>query len=1000
MIRVAVCPDLATPSVGREIYRLPHFEGMCAIDAMPDGWEPDRTVFLRKGGRIDPMTRLDDFDEVVVLCAPLGISLVGVLVNILISAALSYAASLLLAPSVDKKKSRDSATYGFAGIRNTYVNGASVPVVYGYHRVGGIGLSLFSRVEGTQQRDTVFILLAISEGEIEAIGNKTADADDLTGGNLPSDLLINGNPASGFRDVSVSVRLGSNSQTNIDEFAEAATSFAVSSELPLVAGQLDGALSGGEQSWLLRANVGFSASDVVTLSWNSASEETKTLTQVNTATRRHFHTGSPLSFAHSNGAFVRRFGPVFVAPGTECEKWDVNLLFPAGLYAVKNNGNQIKQYVNVQYRYRAASGSWGAWGGANSGFLYSEGNFTGPKRMTHRIDFGSKDEWEVEFRRVTPDDVTYTQSSREVWVDTINLINDDAFIYPSIALIGLKALASNQLNNSTPVVTAIVSGRKVGVWNNDDPPTFTDTYSRNPAWIALDILRNSLYGAGALVDDQTDFDMTRWQAWADYCDEGVREGSGTEDTVKTASIVGVNKIYVNDNTGFAIGQQFTINPETDTADTRTVQLVGTDGGGDYITSTVSFTYAHAVGEPVIRSHARHRCDIVFDRPTNVWEAVQQVALCGRASIVKSGSKFYPAYDRPQDPIILFSAANMIRDSFKYQRRAAFDVANRVEVSYLNKDRDYEQDAAPEITDEAQALNSATILETVQIYGITRPQHAHREARYHLNVAQLRHTTIEFDVGIDALAVEPGDVIRVEHPTINEGIGARCESGATSTTVTLDHPVTIEASTDYMVRVHHAATDTLESHEVISPPGSYAAGDSLTIDGTWTTTPAEGSVAVFGPTSLESGEFLVTTISTNQSLSRHIVAVNYDPDVYNDFPGTIEGFTDYGSDDNGPSGDIPSENTAFPAQVTDLTATERIVTVLNGAPRIKIALSWQLTKADGGGDKYPRAGRPRPALPRVREGDPRHHGGRLERARHRRGCVGADRRDDRARDPRR
>lgn len=941
-VLVRTCPDFTLPAWRSRLERLEWRPGMRARDLVPPTWNPAHAIVVFRGRRRDLDAEVLDGSGWNVGYAPTGIEVGAFLLNVLISVSLSYAANLLLGRPKARRdqRSRGETVYGFAGIQNSFVNGATVPVVYGLHRVGGVGLGLFSRVDG--QEDTVYILIALGEGELEAIGQYTTNQGGLTGVNLPEGLLINGNPASGFRNVEVSLRMGSNSQGAISSFADAATSFLVNSELPLISARLAQDSPIGQEFAIVKEDAGlFEVGDVVNLSFNSVREEEHTVTSRNPTTLRISWTGAPNTRLHLIDDFIRKFEVLTFAPGVDADAWELNFLFPSGLFMVNGGGTQVFNFVHVNYRIREAGGAWPAWD-ADQRFEF-DGDFIGPRRMTRRVDFANRGEWEMQLRRITPRNFDESQYSREVWLDTVNAILDDAFTYPNTALLSVRALASNQLNGSTPVVTSMVKGRKVGIWNEDEPATFTDTWSRNPAWIALDILRNSRYGAGSHTDDDASYDLQRFFDWAAYCDEQVRDGSGVEDEVKTAAAQNVGKIYLDSTAAFAVDDIITINPETPTADTRTITFKGTDGGGAYVLLDVNTFFAHAVDEPVVKSHERHLCDIVFDSPSDVWQAVQQVAACGRGSIVKVGSRIFPFWDRPQEPVQLFSSANIVQGSFRWAKRSLDKAPNTMEVSFLNAEIDYDQDKDRSVTPEAEAAVAPTILEGVALYGITRKVHAHREGMYHLKVLLLRHTTVEFSCGLDALAAAPGDVVLVEHPALHKGRGCRVGTGSGASDVVLDHAVTIEAGKAYIVRVHHAVTDEVESIEVSMAAGEYAAGTAITLAGAWATVPVLGSVAVFGEVNLETGAYLIQRVSTSQELARHIVAQNYDPDVYAPYEEVQTSSAVYGDGTGSANAQLIPGDSVFPPAVTSLQVGERVRESATGQPTIELHLSWDLTR---------------------------------------------------------
>lgn len=96
-----------------------------------------------------------------------------------------------------------SPTYAWDGIRTLQgeVN-VPIPVAYGRHRLGGNIINQFVKTDGEKQY--LYLLLALCEGEIESIEN----------------IEINDNPIGNFASVETQTRLGTNDQTAIPGFEE------------------------------------------------------------------------------------------------------------------------------------------------------------------------------------------------------------------------------------------------------------------------------------------------------------------------------------------------------------------------------------------------------------------------------------------------------------------------------------------------------------------------------------------------------------------------------------------------------------------------------------------------------------------------------------------------------------------------------------------------------------------------------------------------------------
>jgi hypothetical protein len=229
---------------------VPYRRGMTARELADEAWGPDANalaIFPGKGGKLGEVLEPDELDrrliganEVVTLAripAGLEISLGAIIGNILIAAAVSVVMSLLFPPpdAPTPVEEDTSKTYGFNGIRTNYkAVGSTIPIVYGYHGVGGLVISqevveaLDVSIAGPNKvTQTLRVLIAVCEGPIKSIGGITTDSNDLVGENLPAGLKINGNSAQNLDGVRASVRLGTIEQTAIPGYSIASTIYNV-----------------------------------------------------------------------------------------------------------------------------------------------------------------------------------------------------------------------------------------------------------------------------------------------------------------------------------------------------------------------------------------------------------------------------------------------------------------------------------------------------------------------------------------------------------------------------------------------------------------------------------------------------------------------------------------------------------------------------------------------------------------------------------------------------
>lgn len=105
-------------------------------------------------------------------------------------------------PSIEgfKMDNQDSPTYGVDGAKNTSVEGISVPIAYGSHRMAGNIIGLYT--ENKENDQWLYMLVNAGEGEIDSI----------------SDIELNDQPIGNFNDVTILTRLGTADQEAIPWF--------------------------------------------------------------------------------------------------------------------------------------------------------------------------------------------------------------------------------------------------------------------------------------------------------------------------------------------------------------------------------------------------------------------------------------------------------------------------------------------------------------------------------------------------------------------------------------------------------------------------------------------------------------------------------------------------------------------------------------------------------------------------------------------------------------
>ena len=210
----------------------------------------------------------------------------------------------------------------------------------------------------------------------------------------------------------------------------------------------------------------------------------------------------------------------------------------------------------------------------------------------------------------------------------------------------------------------------------------------------------------------------------------------------------------------------------------------TTAGGDGADGAVYIHYgnrkfADAHGKTVLGTSGQYekRCtfDGVFDQQErSAWDALIDVFQTGRAMPVKLGRKIVPVWDRPRDPVAMYTMANIVEGSLEMSYLSPEVNPNSLEVEILDADNGYERRTV--LVDHDSIQNPAAFgqvrKERSSRLGITRRSQAIRDAYYRLNRYNLQLRSAKFEVGPDAINALPGDRILLSHDVPQYGYSGR------------------------------------------------------------------------------------------------------------------------------------------------------------------------------------------------------------------------------------
>ena len=363
--------------------------------------------------------------------------------------------SRLNRPRIDMSNTEQSQTYGWGGTSTLTGQGHPLAITYGVMKSGGVLLSRHIISDGARQY--LHLLYCAGEGELQDIRN----------------IRINENPISNYKDVQVDIRLGTNDQAVIPNFADSYADQQLNYEL--------------------------------TEAWSTHE------VQGNECTGIELTVALPNGLYYSNDSGGLDATIIVLAAecrivGSNAEWMRLPLCDTTGTDAfLKRMGSTWAKSLG---HGRVDSGYDGSIRDATNKSIY----------RVYRFENLPPGRYEVRMRCVSKGGTSVRYVNRVYWSQLTQIVYDD-FIHPGKALIGIRALATEQLNGNDPTVTWVQERSKVYVWNPYSK-AYEEKRADNPAWACYDILHQcrkigDRYIVRGEPAERLSYDM--FKAWAEQC---------------------------------------------------------------------------------------------------------------------------------------------------------------------------------------------------------------------------------------------------------------------------------------------------------------------------------------------------------------------------------------------------------------------------------------------------------------------------------------------------
>jgi len=285
-----------------------------------------------------------------------------------------------------------------------------------------------------------------------------------------------------------------------------------------------------------------------------------------------------------------------------------------------------------------------------------------------------------------------------------------------------------------------------------------------------------------------------------------------------------------------------------------------------------------------------KVNLLIDATDDLWRTLSRVEVIGRGKVVLKGTRYSCICDCKSDPVQLFTMGNIVKDSFSEEFLPMQDRADAIEVSFLNKAKDYQRDIIT-VYEEGADLHQANTTQ-ITLDGVTDLDLACQEAKYRLRANKYLTRTISFEADVDAIACQVGDVILFQHDLPEWGSGGRILA-VSGNSVTLDRKVRLEEGKSYRIMFRSsneadlyfgdpkAGPDRLIEFEVdTTAVADTIETDTLTLVTTGDPLPVRYDLYAMGEVSQVAKPFRVTRISRSKEFQRRISAIEYDERIIN------------------------------------------------------------------------------------------------------------------------
>lgn len=267
---------------------------------------------------------------------------------------------------------------------------------------------------------------------------------------------------------------------------------------------------------------------------------------------------------------------------------------------------------------------------------------------------------------------------------------------------------------------------------------------------------------------------------------------------------------------------------------------------------------------------RFTCNILIGSKAEAYRVVNDLASVFRGLVYWAAGSLTAVQDSPATPVMLFSPANVVDGLFTYSGSSA-KVRHTAALVTWNDPQNMCRQKVEYVEDRTGIARYGLIMTEVVAVGCVSRGQANRVGRWLLYSERLQTEAVSFKVGIEGAVARPGSIIKVADPT-RAGVrfGGRLLAAST-TSATLDAPVTLVAGQTYTLSTLKADGSVQEAG-VTNAAGTHTV---LALAPTLAEAPAVGSMWVLASNVVQAQLFRVVGVSEAERNVFEVAAVAHD-----------------------------------------------------------------------------------------------------------------------------